>query len=92
MAFIFIVSLTSRVTSVKKSESLDDDYDESCFILFRQFIFLLRTLLLNFLYFMSSGKSDSLDYESENYGSDSRSSDTCALPRVFTNTLVVLMD
>ena len=39
-------------------------------------LYLPRWLLFDFLYFLSSGELDSLDDESEELGSDSRSSGT----------------
>ena len=60
MARLLIVSLTFTVTFFGESESLDDESDESCFMRFWHFLFLLRPLLLNFLYLLSLDESDLL--------------------------------
>ena len=59
-------------------------------MIFQCFFFLLRPLLLNFLYFLPLDESDPLNDESDDDGSNSGSSGTCAFS-FFTNTLVVLM-
>ena len=65
---------------------LDDESDKSCFICFGHY-FLSRLLILDFLYLMSSDKSDSLDDESDNDGSDSGSSSRCYFPLNFENSV-----
>ena len=44
--------------SSKESESLDYEFDKSCFLCFRLFSFVSRFLLLDFLYLPSFDKSD----------------------------------
>ena len=56
--------------------SPEDESDKSCFVNFRRFLFLLRLLLLDFLFVLSLGKSDLLDHDSDDDGSDSGSSGT----------------
>ena len=68
-----------------KSESLDNEYDESYFIHFWCFFLLSRPLLLDLLYLMSSEESDYLNDESDDGGSESGSSGTCAFPFCFYN-------
>ena len=72
-----------------KSKSLDNDSDESCFLYFQCFFFLSRSLLLDFLCFLSSDKLDFLDDASNDDGSDSGSYDTCAFPFSFDKFLVI---
>ena len=47
---------------------------------FKRFSFLLRFLISNFLYLLSSDESDSLDDKSDNNGSESGSSSTYSFP------------
>ena len=61
---------------MEKSESLDNESDESCSVHFRYFFFLLRLMIFHSLYFLSLDESDSLDDESDKLGSDSGSSGT----------------
>ena len=50
-------------------------------------LFLLCLLISDFLYLMSSYKSYSLNDESDDDGSDSRSAGTCALPFCFDESV-----
>ena len=59
-----------------KSELLEDYSDKACFVHFQRFFFLSFRLILDFLSLISWGKSDYLDDEFGNVGSDSRYSDT----------------
>ena len=70
-----------------KSESLDKESDDSCFLNFQLFLLLSRPLLLDFLYLLSLEESDLLDDESENDGSDSGYSGTCAFPLSFDESV-----
>ena len=73
-----------------KSELLEGESDESCFLCFRCFSLLSRCLLFDFLYFLSSDESDSLDDESDDDGSDFRYSGTnyfCAFYLHFDNSV-----
>ena len=61
---------------------------------FRCFLFLSCSLLFDFLYLLSSEESDSLNYGSDELGSDSRSSVTysfCPFLCILTVPLVVLV-
>ena len=62
---------------MEESESLKDKSDDSCVLCFQQF-FLSRFLLLDFLQLLSVDKSGSLNNDSDNDGSDSGSTGTCA--------------
>ena len=73
---IFVRLLHIWSLSLDKSESLDNESDNSCFVIFQCFFFLSRPLFLDFLYLMSLDGSDFLDDESDNDGSDSGSSGT----------------
>ena len=70
-----------------KSESIDGESYRSCILCFRIFFFLLRHLLFDLLYFLSSDELYLLVYESENYGSDSGSSGTCNFPFCFEDSV-----
>ena len=52
---------------------LGNDSDKPCFVRFQRFLFLSRFLILDLLYFLSSEKSDLLNDEYDNDGSDSGS-------------------
>ena len=54
---------------------------------FRNFFFLSHPLILDLLYFLSSDKLESLDDESDNDGSYSGSSRTCAFPLRFGDSV-----
>ena len=53
----------------------------------RRFFYLSHLLLLDSLYLLSSEKSDCLDDESDDNGSDSGSSGTCTFPLHFNKSV-----
>ena len=57
-------------------ESLNGKSDNSCFVRFQCFLFLLRRLIFDFIYLMSSDESGLIDDEYDDDGSDSGSSGT----------------
>ena len=71
----------------KELEALDYKSDDYCLMRFRRFSFLLRPLLLDFIYLMSSDESYLLDDESEYDGYNSRSSGTCPFPFHFDDSI-----
>ena len=77
MVFLLVIaSFSFIITFLEKSESLDNESDESCSVHFRYFFFLLRLMIFHSLYFLSLDESDSLDDESDKLGSESGSSGT----------------
>ena len=76
--------------SSDKSESLDDEPQNSCFVHFRCFFFLSRCFLFDLLYFLSSDESYSPGDDSDDDGSDYGSSGTysfCAFYLRFDNSV-----
>ena len=69
---------------------LDGDSEESYFVCFWNFLFLSRPLLLYLLYLLSSDKSDSLDDEYDDDGSDSGSYVTCNFTFRFDDSIVLV--
>ena len=63
-----------------ESESLDDDYDGSCFLSFRRFFFLSRFFSFNFLELGSFEELDFFGDDSDNDGSGSGSPGMCTFP------------
>ena len=57
--FLFFRLLRLYSLSSEKSELLNDKSDKSSLFCFQLYFFLLRFLLLDFLFFLSSSKSDS---------------------------------
>ena len=87
MALLIFSSLTSIATFVRRIRVSQRRVLQVLFCALPKNIFLSHLLLLDFIYFLSSDESDLLDDESDNDGSDSGSSGTCALPFHFYGSI-----
>ena len=63
-----------------ESESIGDESNESCFFCFQLLFLVSHFIIIYLLSFISFDKSDFIDYESDDDGSESGSAGMCAFP------------